>query len=511
MFPSRRRFAPVLLVSLVLNFLFIAPGVSADVQPHTLFGDNMVLQQRADVPVWGTADPGEAVTVSIAGQTAQTTANPDGSWMLKLKPLEPGGPHQMTIAGKTTVTIDNVLVGEVWVASGQSNMNFELGDAANGPEEVANANYPSIRFFYVNDKSLPEPVKTVRGRWRVCTPADARGFSATAYFFARHLHRQLDVPIGILQSSHGASPAEAWTEARALKACIPEAVERYEEVRNDRILERHERELAAWEEAGGEAGGRPKPQKPKLPRAGTWVHMPSGFWNGAIYPLIPYAIRGTIWYQGESNTDTAEQTAEYHRLLPAMIRSWRQEWGQGDFPFLIVELAPYLRVREEPSDGRYPRVREAQRITAGNVPHTGLISTTDIGDARDPHPKNKQDVGRRLGLLAEAMVYGRDVVYSGPVLESVEIEGNRVRLTFKHVHGGLVTNPPDQPVTGFAVAGEDRRFVWAQAGIDGSDVLVRSDEVTAPVAVRYAWADNPVCNLFNRDGLPAFPFRTDDW
>jgi sialate O-acetylesterase len=471
----------------------------------------MVLQQKTNVPVWGTADPGEEVTVSIAGQTIQTTAQPDGSWMLKLKPLEPGGPHRMTIAGKKTVTIEDVLVGEVWVASGQSNMNFELGDAMNGPEEVANANHPEIRFFYVNDKSLPEPVKTVRGRWRVCTPGEARVFSATAYFFARHLNRDLDVPIGILQSSHGASPAEAWTEAGALKACIPEAVQRYEEVRNDRIRERYEREHDEWEEAGGAASGKPEPEKPRLPRAGTWVHMPSGFWNGAIYPLIPYAVRGTIWYQGESNTDSPEQTAEYHKLLPAMIQSWWKEWGQGEFPFLVVELAPYRRIVDEPSDGRYARVREAQRITARDMPDVGIISTTDIGAARDPHPKNKQDVGKRLGLLAEATVYGRDVVYSGPVLKSVKVNGNQVQLTFDHVHGGLVTKPPDEPIKGFAVAGEDRKFVWAQARIQGSDILVWSDEVAAPVAVRYAWADNPVCNLFNKDGLPAFPFRTDDW
>ena len=487
-------------VSLFLTLLAAQACLSAEVKPHALFTDNMVLQQGISNPVWGTADPGETITVSIAGQTAKATADATGSWTVKLSPMKAGGPHEMTIAGKNTVKIRDVLVGEVWLCSGQSNMNFELGEAMNAQEEIANANYPNIRVFYVNDKSLPEPVKDVRGRWRVCTPAVAKEFSATAYFFGRHLYRELNVPIGLIQSSHGASPAEAWTEAGALKACIPDAVERYES-----LLKNYETAKAEYDREVA-AGKRPA-SKPTLPREASWVHRPMGFWNGAIAPLVPYGIRGVIWYQGESNVPRVK---EYHKLLSAMIQSWRKEWGQGEFPFLIVEVAPYMAVRDNPTESAWAELRETQRLTAVSVPNCGIVSTTDIGAAKDPHPKNKQDVGKRLGLVALAKTYGRDVVDSGPMYASMKVEGNRVRLSFTHVHGGLVAKP-DGPLKGFAIAGKDRRFVWAEAKIEGNTIVVWNDEIHEPAAVRYAWADNPVCNLFNVEGLPAFPFRTDDW
>ncbi len=497
---GNRRLRVPAAVSLLLTLLAAEVCLSGDVKPHSLVSDNMVLQQGISNPVWGTADPGETITVSMAEQTAKATADGTGSWMVKLSPMKAGGPHEMTIAGKNAVKISNVMVGEVWLCSGQSNMNFELGEAMNAGEEIAKANYPNIRVFYVNDKSLPEPVKDVRGRWRACTPAEAKEFSATAYFFGRHLHRELNVPIGLIQSSHGASPAEAWTEAGALKACIPDAVERYET-----LLKNYEAAKAEYDREVA-AGKRPS-NKPTLPREASWIHRPTGFWNGAIAPLVPYGIRGVIWYQGESNVPRA---MEYRKLLPAMIQSWRKEWGQGDYPFLIVEVAPYLAVRDNPTDSAWAELREAQRMTAESVPNCGLASTTDIGAAKDPHPKNKQDVGKRLALIALAKTYHRDVVYSGPTYTAMKVEGNRVRLSFKHVHGGLAAKP-EGPLKGFAIAGKDRRFVWAEAKIDGDAIVVWNDEVHEPAAVRYAWADNPVCNLFNVEGLPAVPFRTDDW
>lgn len=495
--------------AVVFSMMFLSAAyLSADVKPHSLIADHMVLQRKMRAPIWGTAEPGERVTVSIAGQTARTTADKTGSWMVRLKPMKAGGPHEMTITGKNTIKLENVMVGEVWVGSGQSNMNFELRAAMNAEEEVDAANYPNIRLFRAYDKSLPEPVKNIRGRWRVCTPKYARGFSAVGYFFGRYLHRELNIPIGVIVSSHGASPAEAWTEADALKKCIPDAVERWGKVRNDHIVAKHKRDLAKWEKEGGKTSGKRKPNKPRLPRNGSWVYLPSGFWNGGIAPLVPYGIRGVIWYQGESNTP---RPGEYHKLLSAMIRSWRKEWGQGDFPFLIAEVAPYMAIRKTPTDSNYAALREAQRITAKSVTNSGLASTTDIGAARDPHPKNKQDVGKRLALVALAKTYGmKKLVYSGPVYKSMKVKGNRVQLKFEHVHGGLVVKG-DGPLKGFAVAGKNRKFVWAQAKIVGKTIVVWSDEVANPVAVRYAWANNPVCNLFNADELPAPPFRTDDW
>jgi len=497
----------------VATLVFIGTGrqAMAEVKPHALISDNMVLQAGVTCPVWGTAEPGEAVTVTIGGETVKGKADTKGKWMVKVGPLKTGGPLEMTIAGQNTVTVKNILVGEVWLGSGQSNMNFSLAEGMNAEEEIRNANYPEIRFFYVNDKSLPEPVEEVRGHWRICTPGEAKIFSAVAYFFARNLHQDLKVPVGIIQSSHGASPAEAWTEAGALKACIPQAVERWDKINDDynRAKAAYEVEMAKIKAGGQPTGGR-TPKEPSLPRTGSWVHKPSGFWNGAIAPLIPYAIKGVIWYQGESNTDTHAQAEEYHKLLPAMITSWRKEWGEGDFPFLIVELAPYLAIRDVPTDSDYALVREAQRKTAASVVNTGIATTTDIGAAKDPHPKNKQDVGKRLALVALAKVYGRDVVYSGPVFKSMKMKGKEVEVTFEHVHGGLVVKD-GEALKGFAVAGKDKNYAWAQARIEGDRVVVWSDEVAEPVAVRYAWASNPVCNLFNGAGLPAFPFRTDDW
>ena len=498
-----------LIAALALS-IFSAGHLNADVRPHALISDNMVLQRGISTPIWGSAEPGEKVTVAIAGQIAEATADAAGSWMVRLSPMEPGGPYEMTIAGSNTVKVNNVMVGEVWLCSGQSNMAMEVRQAKDADEEIAAADYPDIRLFDAPPRIRDLPARDVEARWRVCSPKSVARFSAAGYFFGRRLHREFDVPVGLICGAQGSSPAEAWTEIEALKAGIDDPVARWQgQVQEEgKAKADYEAELAAWEQRA-KAEGKEPPHKPVRPYflGRARVAQPAGLWNGTIAPLVPYGIRGVIWYQGESN---ASRGREHRKLLPAMIRSWRREWGQGEFPFLIVAIAPFGPVHDHPTDSGWAEVVEAQWMTAESVPNCGLAVTTDIGDAESAHPMDKQEVGRRLALIALAKVYGRDVVDSGPTYTAMEIEGSRTRLHFKHVHGGLVAGG-DGPLTGFAVAGEGRRFLWAEARIEGDTVVVWNEQVPRPVAVRYAWARNPVCNLFNAEGLPAVPFRTDDW
>lgn len=503
-----------IVIAAIAFTAFSAGDLSADVKPHALFCDHMVLQQGISVPVWGTAAPGEEVTVSVAGQTADATADEAGAWMARLSPMEYGGPHEMTIAGTNSVTMGNVMVGEVWLCSGQSNMNMDVGAALNGEQEIAAATHPDIRLFRVPARILDEPVRDVKGRWRPCSPETAGGFSAAGYYFGRRLHADLGVPIGLICGARGSSAAEAWVEMEALKAADiedPIAVWNAEVAYEQGFRDKYKAEMAVWEPAAekAKAAGQEPPRKPELAYfvGRSRVHQPATLWNGTIAPLVPYGIRGVLWYQGETN---APRGNEYGKLLSALIRSWRDEWGQGDFAFLIVAIAPFRPVYDHPTDSGWAEVVEGQWMTARSDPNSGLAVTTDIGDAENAHPANKQEVGRRLALIALAKVYGKDVVYSGPEFTAMEVEGSRVRLHFEHVHGGLAAMP-EGPLKGFAIAGEDRRFVWAEARIEGDTVLVRSDQVAEPVAVRYAWATHPICNLANADGLPAVPFRTDDW
>ena len=437
---------------------------------HGLIADNMVIQEGMRSPVWGTAEPGEEVRVTIAGQSASSRADKTGEWRVELGPMKAGGPHEMTIAGKQTLRIRNVMVGEVWVCSGQSNMGMVVSQSMNAEEEVAKADHPEIRLFNVPYRLSEEPEKDVSGEWQVCSPKTAGEFSATAYFFGRFLHRELKRPVGLIVSAVGATPAESWTEIGALGRATADPMER---------CRREARDIA----------------------------RPAGLWNGMVAPLVGYGIRGVIWYQGESNVDAGR---EYRKVFPALIESWRKEWGQGDFPFLAVSLANWSPRLDYPSESGWAEVREAQWMTTERLPNCGLAVTIDIGDEKTEHPTKKQEVGRRLGLAALAKAYGKDVVYSGPMYRSMKIEGDRVRVRFKHVDGGLVTKPAG-PVKGFAIAGADREFVYAEAKIQGESVVVWSKGVSEPVAVRYGWATNPECNLFNGEGLPAAPFRTDDW
>jgi len=586
--------------------------------------------------------------------------------MFKMNSPAAGGPYEMTISGKNTLTIKNILAGEVWVCSGQSNMEFSVG-AMEGwksgvfdvKQEIASADYPKIRLFTVQKKVADTPQSDCVGNWQLCSPQTVGGFSAVAYFFGRELHSNLNVPVGLIHTSWGGTPAEAWTSARVLKT-LPDfkgAIEEIEQARAnpEPLKKKYEQQMLDWQkkndlsgpdgkgctdvnyddsgweqmelpqyweqagladfdglvwfrkdieipqswtgrelvlelgpiddmdvtwangirvggietpghwqtarqykiaptvikagrnviavrvldtgggggiygsaeqmkirpaEAAGEAAislaGRWRykkgydlksiPPQPRPPLPVNNQNAPTALYNGMLAPLIPYSIQWAIWYQGESN---AGQAYQYRRLFPAMIQNWRNDWNEGDFPFLFVQLANFMAAKPDPSDSAWAELREAQTMTLA-LPNTGMAVIIDIGDANDIHPKNKQDVGKRLALWALAKTYGKKLVYSGPIYKSMRIEGHNIILRFDHVGGGLVAMG-GEPLKGFAITGADRKFVWADARIDGQTVVVTSNKIPEPVAVRYGWADNPVCNLYNKEGLPATPFRTDDW
>ena len=494
----------------------------ADVRLPAVIGDNMVLQRGQKTPIWGWAQPGEEITVAVSWHNMRwsAAADKDGKWRFEMTPPGPGGPYEMTISGKNSITIKNILVGEVWVCSGQSNMQMSVGQSSKAEQEIAAANYPNIRLFSVQRKVAEQPQSDCVGSWQSCSPQTVGDFSAVAYFFGRELHKELGVPIGLIHTSWGGTPAEAWTSRQALEAeqDFAPILQRYDDAvaKYPQAKKEYEQKLAEWQEAVEKAkaeGGRP-PNRPGEPFGPGHPHAPAGLYNAMIAPLIPYGVTGAIWYQGESNAGRAYQ---YRKLLPAMINNWRRDWGRGDSAFLIVQLANFMATKPEPGDSEWAELREAQLLTLA-LPNTGLAVIIDIGDANDIHPKNKQDVGKRLALWALAKTYGKNLVYSGPIYKSMKVDGNKVILEFNHIGGGLVAGGGlpagpmvGEPLKGFAVAGADRKFVWADAQIDGSTVVVSSDKVAEPVAVRYAWADNPVCNLYNKEGLPASPFRTDDW
>lgn len=629
-----------------------AAGSEPGLKLPSVFGNNMVLQQGMPLPVWGWAAPGEEITVRIAGQAKTATADEKGKWTVTLDPLSPGEPVEMEVAGKSKITFGNVLVGEVWVCSGQSNMDFRLESALNAEAEKAAANHPGIRFFVVPNVAAVEPQEHVEARWAVCTPESARWFSAVGYFFGRRLHAELKVPVGLVHTAWGGTPAESWISREGLaakpdlavflerfktsmdkypeeKRKYDERLKAFEEEKKKAIADGDEEkgwETAAlddggwgamtlpqhWEKANvdvdgvvwfrktvplpadwkgkpltlslgpvddedvtyvngekvGETRGynlpRNYPVDPRLTEtgalaiavrvtdsggpgglygdaaamrlvppegdpvgiAGEWKYkiaisksltpkppigpnnpwLPMSLYNAKIAPLVPYGIRGAIWYQGESNAGRAYQ---YRTLFPAMIEDWRSHWRQGDFPFLFVQLANFQAPLQKPGESAWAELREAQTMTL-SLPNAGMAVSIDIGDAADIHPKNKQDVGWRLAQWALGATYGKAVVISGPLYKGMKVVGSTVVCEFEHVGGGLVARAGD--LKQFAIAGQDRVFVWADAKIEGNTVVVSSAEVAEPTAVRYAWANNPEgCNLYNQEGLPASPFRTDDW
>ena len=502
-------FSLLALIALCVN------AVQADLRLAHVFGDNMVLQREMPAPVWGWAEPGEDVSVAIAGQKLHGKAGADGRWMVKLSPMQPGGPHEMTMTGNNSITLKNVLVGDVWYCAGQSNIEMQVKQAMNADAEIAGAKHPEIRHMTLKKVSSLEPtVQDVDGKWTVCSPETAGSFSAAAYFFAHDLQAEIKVPVGVINSSWGGSQAEAWMDDATLRA-IPEAKPIFDNW--NRMMADWPKRKAAyddahakWEQAAAKAKEEGKPFDAKEPQhRGMYpghVYTPSGLFNGMARPVMPLAIRGVLWYQGESNRDRPYQ---YRKLFPAMIRNWRAAWGLGDFPFIFVQLPGFGQPRPDPEDSELAGLREAQTMTLAE-PKTAMAITIDIGDAADIHPKNKQEVGRRLALAALAMAYGNDAEYSGPLFRKPSLEGDAIRIEFTHVAGGLAASD-GKPLRGFAIAGDDRTFVWADAAIDGDAVIVRSAKVPHPAAVRYAWADTPDCNLAGKTGLPASPFRTDDW
>jgi len=641
--------------------LVCAAVVRAEVRLPAILGDNMVLQQGMKVRIWGNANAGEHVTVTFDKKSVNTVADAQGRWQVWIGPLKAGGPSELTV---NTLTIKNVLVGEVWLCSGQSNMEWPLINTINGAETVARAMNPEIRLFRVEHQTSATPLSDVQGHWVVTTPEDAANFSAVGYFFGRELYQHLKIPIGLIDSSWGGTPAEAWTTNEALTSSpdLKPILDRYQSSLNalPQAKDAYAHALAQWEEknlyldAGNKgealgyadpaasttgwsrmdlpkqfetagllidgavwfrkeielpaswagkalvlkltpiddqdvtyfngtkigATGRETPNSYMVPRRyvvpgslvksgrnviavrvfdsageggfsrggamslgpngdgdsqaislrGEWVYKveralepkhpdwgtrpeavgvsnqnnPSVLYNAMIAPLVPFSIRGVIWYQGESNAGRAYQ---YRTLFPLMIRSWRSAWGR-EFPFYFVQLANWHANKAEPDESDWAELREAQTMTL-REPQTGMAVTIDIGDENDIHPRNKLDVGRRLAAWALADTYGQKVIPSGPLFEHFRIDGDEIRIRFKHGVG--LRTSDGGPLKGFAIAGEDRRFVWADARIDGDTVIVSSPKVVKPVAVRYGWADNPIANLYNKAGLPASPFRTDDW
>lgn len=474
--------------------LGLAPA-RADVTMPQIFGSHMVLQRDQKDKVWGWAEPREEVTVQIAGQTKTAKADGDGAWAVQLDPLPAGGPHTMTVKGKNTLSFDDVLIGEVWLCSGQSNMQFEVGQANDGDLETLTADYPKIRLISVPQVGTQEPQKDFQGKWEPCTPETARHFSAVGFFFGRTLYQALDVPIGLIDDSWGGSAAEAWVRRDLL-----EKDPKYKDL------------LASWaerEQQYEKIKGEESKQSKGLEGLMRGNHRPGNIYNGVLKPTIGYGIRGAIWYQGESNAGRAYQ---YRDLFPLMIQSWRDEWGIGDFPFYWVQLADFLAEKPEPADSAWAELREAQTMTMDRLSNTGQAVIIDLGEGRDIHPRNKQGVANRLVRWALAKDYSIDVPYQSPSYQSMEKHGNVVVLSFDHAgEGGLYAFDTPE-LQGFTIAGEDKVFHPAQAKIVApNQVEVWSDEVTAPVAVRYGWADNPVVNLYGRNGLPATPFRTDDW
>jgi sialate O-acetylesterase len=492
----------------------------ADVSLNNMFGDHMVLQQGIRNKVWGKADPGESVTVTLGPQKHSTTAAADGSWHVFLDPVqEYGGPHTLAVKGKNEVAFNDVLIGEVWVCAGQSNMQWSVNQANDPDLEKVAANFPNIRLISVPQVGTQEPQWNFTGKWAVCTPETVGSFSAVGYFFGRQLHQTLGVPVGLVNNAWGGSAADAWVKREkiashpTLKAihdrwvkmeeALPAAMADFEK--------RMEAHKAAVEQA--KADGKQPPRPPQSPDGQMRGNArPGNIHSGVLTPSIGYGIKGAIWYQGESNAGRAHQ---YRELFPFMIKTWREEWGLGDFPFYWVQLADFKAEKTEPAESDWAELREAQTMTMKALPATGEAVIIDIGEGKDIHPKNKQDVAKRLARWALAETYKKpDIVCRSPLYKAMEKQGSKIVLSFDNVTPSAAGWRPfdvAEPI-GFTIAGEDRKFVPAKATIlpDGR-IEVSSPAVADPVAVRYAWADNPVCNMYSVTGLPMTPFRTDDF
>ncbi len=475
--------------------------VLADVTLPNVFSSSMVLQRDQPNAVWGKASPGEEVTVSIDSQRHSVTADPQGMWKVMLEPLAVGDARELVVNGKNEIRLTDVLVGEVWVCSGQSNMQWSVNGSTDFALEAVAANYPGIRMINFPQVGSQEPIWSHDDRkWMVCSPQTIGGFSAVGYFFARQLHQTLGVPVGMINNAWGGSACEAWIDRDTLNADAQFAPlmqrwsdmeKRYAEL--DAKADRSEQDNKDLGNLNGQMRGNARP---------------GNIYNGVLKSHLGYGIRGAIWYQGESNAGRAYQ---YRELFPLMISTWRKAWGQGDFPFYWVQLADFMGEKPEPAESAWAELREAQTMTMAKLPHTGQAVIIDIGEGKDIHPRNKVDVGRRLARWALANEYGVAVPFRSPQYKSMEVVGNKVVLTFDSIDRGWRPFDVNEPI-GFAIAGDDKKFVWATAKIiDGGKIEVSSDKVEKPASVRYGWSDNPVCNMYSADDLPLTPFRTDDW
>ncbi|MCX6346200.1 MAG: sialate O-acetylesterase [Armatimonadetes bacterium] len=512
--------------------LAISAAAVQAVELPNVFANHMVIQRDIKAPVWGKAAANSTVTVEFAGQKKTATADAGGKWMIKLDPMKANAkPQTMTVSEPpSVVTYEDVLVGDNWLCSGQSNMEFDMNGTTNSQQELADAvNYPTIRFFRATEHiSTPTPLDNAPGTWNTLTPDSARQLTAVGYFFARRINKEIEVPIGVIQSAWGGSPIEPWTTPAGFRM-VPELadfsnrIDMFDptttvgkELQKDII-----KKVSEWLPAAQAAvdAGKVMPPVPDTPRPdGT-----CGMYNGMIAPLVPYGIKGALWYQGESN---GGEGISYFQKMQALIGGWRKAFGVGDFPFYFVQLANFQAPNPNPEGGDgWAKVREAQRKSL-EIPNTGMAVAIDLADAGNPgdiHPKNKQDVGGRLAQWALYQTYGKkDVVPSGPLFKSAAADGNKLTVTFNWVGGGLIVGEKKglDPVKaiaggtlkGFAIAGEDKKWVWADAKIVGKTVVLTSAECQNPVAVRYAFTMNPdTANLYNKEGLPASPFRSDDW
>lgn len=497
------------LVCLLIAFLLTSASLAQETKTASIFADHMVLQRELPVNIWGSGKPGGSVTVEFAGQKKTGTVDKDGRWQVTLDPLEASVESRellvRTSGSESVVKITDILVGEVWIGSGQSNMAMGMSGTQNAGAAISKADDNLLRLFRVKQIASPDPLTTVDGEWFASAPNKIGGFSAAGYFFGRDLRKATNVPVGIIITAWGGTPARAWTPRSVLAAepTLKKIVEAYEKSLEtwdpDKAQKQYEEKLAeakiAIEKA--KADGTKPPQLPKPPvHPGANQNSAGSLYNGMVAPLVPMTFRGVIWYQGEADSGSAPQ---YRVLFPTLIKSWREAFGR-DLPFLFVQIAPHK--------GMSPNIRDAQLYCWRTVPNTAMIVITDHGDAEDIHPKAKEPVGVRLALAARALVYGEKIVYSGPVYDSVTFEGPRGILSFQHTGTGLVAQ--GGALRGFEIAGADGKFVPASASIEGTQVVVQSDKVADPKAIRFGWANVPDTNLFNAEGLPATPFRTDE-
>lgn len=510
--------------------LWLAPSLlSAAVVLHPLFSDNAVLQRGRLLPIWGTAIPGETVTVSMGEFSKSVVADAAGDWLVSFPPQSASTtPLTLTAKGSSTAQAKNILIGDVWLCGGQSNMGFSLGSCG-VPDDVRSADFPLIRHFGVQEQFANSPQTTIQGNWNVCTPSAASGFSAVAFYFGRRIHAETGVPIGLLRSCVGGTNIELWISQNTLMntpALTPYARQMRESLEKYRVEVKEQLPaIATWMQQSQTAleAGEPLPESPGFPEYpfGERRHRPRcvTLYNGMIAPLLPFALRGVIWYQGENNMGNAADSQQYLEKMSALVSSWRQLFVSENLPFYYVQLTSWQEPNPDPAGGDgWVYVREAQRKALERIPNTGMAVTIDVGDAKDIHPKNKRAVGERLAQWALHRDYGKNLVPSGPLYKSMQAKGNKIRVEFNYSDSGLTVGKrgidasAESSVRGFAIAGADKKWHWANAQIDGTAIVVSHPDVPVPVAVRYAFSNNPVnANLYNAEGLPASPFRTDEW